>query len=287
MSVNETYSFEFLKKIGLDEISKMGIETLRQEFRQFLALDVNDLKINITDEDRQLFLKINSNIRDFSEEYRAVGKQLDEEYNPKKLYLRNIKKLEVLIEHWQAGWLGKAKSKENQAAEILKILLYVTLHSPFSAEVAKIKENKELSADTKSAIPKLEWTTEGVPPLLANVGGSLLVCLALRVAMDVSIPDTKSAIQKLKWTIEGMPPFSTKHALLADAVNNLLEDPTANSFMSIEVARRICLITWILTEPDMEKSNLGITGFEKWPWAGDTGRFSLNYFGETKIIVNG
>jgi hypothetical protein len=236
MSVSETNSFEFLKKIDLDEVYKMGIESLKKDFGRVLELDINDLKINIADEERQLFLKVNRNIRDFSNEYRAAGKWLDEEYNPKKFYLRNIKKLEVLTEHWQAGWLGNAKNKERQAAEILTLLLFVKSYGLFGAEGAKTKEDKELSADTKLAL------------------------------------------QKLKWTIEGMPPFSTKHALLADAVNNLLENPTANSFMSIEVARRICLITWILTEPDMEKSNLGITGFENWPWIGDQGRFSLNYF---------
>jgi hypothetical protein len=286
MSVDETNSFEFLKKISLGEVSKMGIETLKQDFGRVLTLDINDLKINIADEDRQLFLKINSNIRDFSDEYRVAGKWLDEEYNPNNCYQRTIKKLKVLTEHWQAGWLGKAKSKENQAAEILKLLICVTSSSIWGAEVVKTKESKELSADTKSAIQKLEADTEGIPPLLAKVGSSLTEYIALATAMAVSMPDTKMALQKLLWTIEGMPPLSIKHVLLADAVNNFLEDPTAKSFMSIEVARRICLITWILTEPDVEKSNLGITGFEKWPWTGAQGRFSLHYIWRGQVEYN-
>jgi hypothetical protein len=37
-------------------------------------------------------------------------------------------------------------------------------------------------------------------------------------------------------------------------------------FISVDVARRVLLIAWLLSDPDAEQKNLGIAELEKWPW---------------------
>jgi len=53
---------------------------------------------------------------------------------------------------------------------------------------------------------------------------------------------------------------------------------TDASFLSNEVTKRIILITWLLTDPDAEKANLGITKFEKWPWGVENFTFDDPYW---------
>ncbi len=51
-----------------------------------------------------------------------------------------------------------------------------------------------------------------------------------------------------------------------EARDYLLEKYKDEQFILEEDAKRIILITWLLTEPDAEKSNLDITKLEKWLW---------------------
>lgn len=51
-----------------------------------------------------------------------------------------------------------------------------------------------------------------------------------------------------------------------EARDYLLEKYKDQQFIPEEDAKRIILTTWILTEPDAEKADLGITEFEKWSW---------------------
>ncbi|MFH1615185.1 MAG: hypothetical protein ABIG61_08900 [Planctomycetota bacterium] len=85
------------------------------------------------------------------------------------------------------------------------------------------------------------------------------------------------AIKKIELSKESLPPFDEKHFLIGRAVDKLLEDANINIFMSTEVAKQYCLITWLITNADAVESNLGITRFEKWPWTVEGNRYSLNF----------
>jgi len=51
-----------------------------------------------------------------------------------------------------------------------------------------------------------------------------------------------------------------------EARDYLLEKYKDQQFIPEEDAKRIILTTWILTDPDAEKADLGITELEKWSW---------------------
>jgi len=51
-----------------------------------------------------------------------------------------------------------------------------------------------------------------------------------------------------------------------EACDYLLEKYKGEQFIPEEDAKRIILITWLLTDPDAEKSNLNITQLEEWSW---------------------
>lgn len=51
-----------------------------------------------------------------------------------------------------------------------------------------------------------------------------------------------------------------------EAQHYLLDNYRDQEFLSKEVATKIIIITWLLTDPDAEKANLHITEFEKWKW---------------------
>jgi len=51
-----------------------------------------------------------------------------------------------------------------------------------------------------------------------------------------------------------------------EARNYLLEKYEDQQFIPEEDAKRIILTTWLLTDPDAEKVDLGVTELEKWPW---------------------
>ncbi len=51
-----------------------------------------------------------------------------------------------------------------------------------------------------------------------------------------------------------------------EARGYLLEKYKDQSFIPEDVAKKIIIITWLLTDPDAEKANLGITQFENWSW---------------------
>jgi hypothetical protein len=51
-----------------------------------------------------------------------------------------------------------------------------------------------------------------------------------------------------------------------EAQHYLLDNYRDQEFLSKEVAAKIIIITWLLTDPDAGKANLHITEFEKWKW---------------------
>jgi len=55
-------------------------------------------------------------------------------------------------------------------------------------------------------------------------------------------------------------------ACFQKARDHLLEKYQDQQFITAEDARRVILITWLLTDSDAEKANLKITRFEKWTW---------------------
>lgn len=55
-------------------------------------------------------------------------------------------------------------------------------------------------------------------------------------------------------------------ARFQEARDCLLEKYINQKFIPEEDARRIIIITWLLTDPDTENRNLDITELEKWPW---------------------
>lgn len=53
---------------------------------------------------------------------------------------------------------------------------------------------------------------------------------------------------------------------LEDCWTSLLMQYGYGNFLSKMSAKKVLLITWLLTDPDAEKANLGLTQFEDWPW---------------------
>lgn len=51
-----------------------------------------------------------------------------------------------------------------------------------------------------------------------------------------------------------------------EARDNLLEKYEDQQFIPEDDARRIILIVWLLTEPDVEETDAGVTELQKWPW---------------------
>lgn len=56
------------------------------------------------------------------------------------------------------------------------------------------------------------------------------------------------------------------HRRFLEARRYLLDKYKEQDFIPKDEARRIILITWLLTDPDAEKADLNITQFEKWSW---------------------
>jgi len=56
------------------------------------------------------------------------------------------------------------------------------------------------------------------------------------------------------------------HRCFLEARRYLLDKYKEQDFIPEDEARRIILITWLLTDPDAEKADLNITQFEKWLW---------------------
>lgn len=72
-------------------------------------------------------------------------------------------------------------------------------------------------------------------------------------------------IKKLKKEIE----VRRTPALLLryqEAMNNLIEKYEDQQFIPKDDGKCIILITWLLTDPDAEKVDLGVTELEKWSW---------------------
>lgn len=51
-----------------------------------------------------------------------------------------------------------------------------------------------------------------------------------------------------------------------EARNSLLEKYKEQEFIPQGDARRVVVVTWLLTDPDAERADLNITELEKWPW---------------------
>jgi hypothetical protein len=51
-----------------------------------------------------------------------------------------------------------------------------------------------------------------------------------------------------------------------EARNYLLDNYRDKEFVSKEIAAKVVIITWLLTDPDAEKKKVGITKLETWPW---------------------
>jgi len=51
-----------------------------------------------------------------------------------------------------------------------------------------------------------------------------------------------------------------------EARNYLLEKYEDQQFIPQDDAKKIVVLTWLLTDPDAEKSNLEVTELERWPW---------------------
>jgi hypothetical protein len=51
-----------------------------------------------------------------------------------------------------------------------------------------------------------------------------------------------------------------------EARNYLLDKYGDENFVSKEIAAKVIIITWLLTDPDAEKKKVGITELETWPW---------------------
>jgi hypothetical protein len=64
-----------------------------------------------------------------------------------------------------------------------------------------------------------------------------------------------------------------------EARNYLLEKYKDQQFVPEDDAKRIFIITWLLTDPDTEKANLNITELERWPWEpiDDVSKLSRGY----------
>jgi HAMP domain-containing protein len=54
--------------------------------------------------------------------------------------------------------------------------------------------------------------------------------------------------------------------LFQEAQHYLLDNYKDQEFLSKEVAAKVIITTWLLTDPDAGKADLHITGFEKWKW---------------------
>lgn len=77
-------------------------------------------------------------------------------------------------------------------------------------------------------------------------------------------PKLKRDIEKLKKDI-GKRQVS-RRARFNEARHYWLDKYEEQNFMSEDDARCIILITWLLTDPDTENTNLNITEFAKWSW---------------------
>ncbi len=57
----------------------------------------------------------------------------------------------------------------------------------------------------------------------------------------------------------------SKTLLLLEAVREI-QASCNTDLVGIEDSQRICLITWLLTDPDADKSDFCLTKFQVWPW---------------------
>jgi len=79
---------------------------------------------------------------------------------------------------------------------------------------------------------------------------------------------TLPIVQNLKQLEQEMETKRTPALLIRfqEARDSLLGKYEDQQFVPHEDARRIIMITWLLTDPDTEKANLNITQLEKWSW---------------------
>lgn len=66
-----------------------------------------------------------------------------------------------------------------------------------------------------------------------------------------------------------------------EARNYLLDKYSDEEFVSKEIAAKVIVITWLLTDPDADKKKLGITRLETWPWEpiDDVSQMTRSYAG--------
>jgi hypothetical protein len=89
-----------------------------------------------------------------------------------------------------------------------------------------------------------------------------------RKERDFPVWPIPKCVRELEEKMEdrGTPPFLSRFQGFQEARNYLLEKYKDQQFVPDEGARRVILITWLLTDPDAEKADLGITKLEEWLW---------------------
>ena len=90
----------------------------------------------------------------------------------------------------------------------------------------------------------------------------------------------QKTIENLKnWIKKKRTPALLKR--FQEARHYLLDKYGDENFVSKEIAAKVIIITWLLTDPDAEKRKIGITELETWPWEpiDDVSKMTRSYAG--------
>lgn len=241
------------------------------------------LSEQITEEDRQLFLKIEIDIKKQPEKYREAGKWLDGYYSIKNFWLRREAELRSLkrLTKW-----GTEDEKEKYKIECLELMIESKVYIPIDshefvlmmtvgksdAKLGRLKQvtNKKvkglLAVLDLSQEEQEKWVFEHLPVYRDSDLSLGAFAFMLRERM---IGNSSPSIETVRKSLERLREAEKEpsvHYRFRDAQNALLWECWAKDFLSTESAKRIFVVTWLFTDQDAEEASLGITKFENWPW---------------------
>ena len=193
-------------------------------------------------EDRELFRNINIEIRKHPERYSGAGKWLDAYYSVENFWKRREEDLEnqkAFVPHiLKPGEVfvnedGTTMSREESEKENQRELIIYEKEIEYLELMIKLQKGYEPHDDLAK-----HWTSQ---------------------------PE-KYTIEKTVEMLNKKGRVSEEYRL-SDACERLMLFGYISPFMKLKNARRVLLITWLLSDPESENSGLNLTQFENWNWS--------------------
>lgn len=264
-------------------------EMARQDFQHEAVL---------TKEERRLLVQIATNIKMHPDTYREAGKWLDKYYSMENFWQQREDELRTLkmLHRPQT-----ADDAEKYKIEYLELMMQLKVYIPIGSfefwsltreepAAQTLQPKPETSEKIKSLLAVLDlskeeqerWVFENLPEYrdgdlsLSAFAFSLWKPFRDQIRMMKPPPIRKVRKSLERWRrIEKEPPICYR---FRDGQNALLWKCRSKDFLTTEEAKRIFLLTWLITDPGVKEAHLGITEFENWDWnQGLRGRDFLYY----------